>query len=202
MTTISSICVYCGSSDGAREIYREAGFQLGQAIAEAGLRLVYGGGTRGIMGAVAEGAMAHGGKVTGIIPRFLMRKEAPEAAGENLDELVVTETMHERKHALFQRSGAFVAMPGGIGTVEEIVEMMTWAQLGHHSKPMVFGNIGGYWGPMLEMMDHMMTEGFIHTANRVKPLVIDDVGGIVPAILEAAAKAEKPAGEPAVIERM
>ncbi|PHP68268.1 TIGR00730 family Rossman fold protein [Zhengella mangrovi] len=202
MTKISSICVYCGSSDGAREIYREAGFQLGQAIAAAGLRLVYGGGTRGIMGAVAEGAIAGGGKVSGIIPRFLMRKEAPEAAGNNLDELIVTETMHERKHALFQRSDAFVAMPGGIGTVEEIVEMMTWAQLGHHTKPMVFGNIGGYWGPMIEMMDHMKAEGFIHTANRVQPMVIAEVAEIVPAILAAASTAPKPAGEPAVIERM
>ena len=202
MKKVESICVYCGSSNGAAEIYREAGFSLGAAIAEAGLRLVYGGGTRGIMGAVAEGALDRGGKVTGIIPEFLVRKEAPGAAGNNLDELIITRDMHERKHALYERSDAFVAMPGGIGTLEEIVEMMTWAQLGHHTKPMVFGNIGGFWGPMVTLMDHMGTEGFIHTANRVKPLVIDEVADIVPAILKAAALAEEPAGAPAVIERM
>ncbi|MCB1382931.1 MAG: TIGR00730 family Rossman fold protein [Notoacmeibacter sp.] len=202
MKKVDSICVYCGSSNGAAEIYREAGFQLGAAIAQAGLRLVYGGGTRGIMGAVAEGALDRGGKVTGIIPEFLVRKEAPEAAGNNLDELIVTRDMHERKHALYARSDAFVAMPGGIGTLEEIVEMLTWAQLGHHTKPMVFGNVGGFWGPMVTLMDHMRTEGFIHTANRVKPLVIDEVSDIVPAILDAAAQAEAPAGAPAVIERM
>lgn len=202
MSTIESICVYCGSSNGANELYREAGFALGAAIAEAGLRLVYGGGTRGIMGAVAEGALDRGGKVTGIIPDFLVRKEAPGSAGGSLDELIVTRTMHERKHALFERSDAFVAMPGGIGTLEEIVEMMTWAQLGHHVKPMVFGNIGGFWGPMVTLMDHMRSEGFIHTANRVRPLVIDEVSGIVPAILEAAKTAGEAAGSPAVIERL
>ena len=202
MRTIESICVYCGSSNGANELYREEGFALGAAIAEAGLRLVYGGGTRGIMGAVAEGALDRGGKVTGIIPEFLVRKEAPGSAGSSLDELIVTRTMHERKHALFERSDAFVAMPGGIGTLEEIVEMMTWAQLGHHVKPMVFGNIGGFWGPMVTLMDHMSSEGFIHTANRVRPLVIDEVSGIIPAIFEAAKTAGEAAGSPAVIERL
>ena len=110
------------------------------------MRLVYGGGTKGIMGAVADGALRAGGKVTGIIPRFLINKEATETALDRLDELVVTENMHERKHKMFEKSDAFVALPGGIGTVEEIVEIMTWAQLGHHRKPIVFANIEGFLG--------------------------------------------------------
>ena len=141
MNTIRSVCVYCGSSPGRDEVYMKAGHALGRSIAEAGLRLVYGGGTKGIMGAVADGALRAGGKVTGIIPRFLINKEATETALGRLDELIVTENMHERKHTMFEKSDAFVALPGGIGTVEEIVEIMTWAQLGHHRKPIVFANV-------------------------------------------------------------
>jgi uncharacterized protein (TIGR00730 family) len=125
MSAIRSICVYCGSSPGRSEVYREAGLTLGRSLAESGLRLIYGGGTKGIMGAVAEGAIAAGGKVTGIIPHFLITKEATEQALVRLDELHVTENMHERKHMMFEKSDAFVALPGGIGTVEEIVEIMT-----------------------------------------------------------------------------
>ena len=110
-------------------------------------RLIYGGGGKGIMGAVADGALRAGGKVTGIIPRFLMTKEATQAALQRLDDLVVTENMHQRKHTMFEKSDAFVALPGGIGTVEEIIEIMTWAQLGHHRKPIVFANIGGFLEP-------------------------------------------------------
>ncbi|TIT61542.1 MAG: TIGR00730 family Rossman fold protein, partial [Mesorhizobium sp.] len=135
MNTIRSICVYCGSSPGRDETYAKAGHLLGRSIAKSGLRLIYGGGTRGIMGAVAEGALRAGGKVTGIIPRFLINREATETALNRLDELVVTDNMHERKHTMFEKSDAFVALPGGIGTVEEIIEIMTWGQLGHHRKP-------------------------------------------------------------------
>ena len=161
-------------------------------IAQAGLRLIYGGGTKGIMGAVADGALRAGGKVTGIIPRFLINKEATEAALGRLDELVVTENMHQRKHTMFEKSDAFVALPGGIGTVEEIVEIMTWAQLGHHRKPIVFGNIEGFWDPMLALIDHMRAEGFIHTAHLVKPLVVDQAEAIVPAILVAGSSVAGP----------
>ncbi len=199
MENIKSICVYCGSSPGQNEAYLDAGYRLGRAIADAGLRLVYGGGTRGIMGAVSRGTLDAGGKVTGIIPQFLIDKEAPDN-GDSLDELIVTQDMHERKHAMFERSDAFVALPGGIGTLEEIVEMMTWAQLGHHVKPMVFGNIEGFWTPMFGLLDHMKAEGFIHTANNVKPLLIDTVEEIVPAIVSAAAPSR--AGTTAAIERM
>jgi uncharacterized protein (TIGR00730 family) len=186
MNTIRSVCVYCGSSTGRDEAYLKAGRLLGRSLAKAGLRLVYGGGTKGIMGAVCEGALQAGGAVTGIIPRFLMNKEATENALGRLSELVVTENMHERKHIMFEKSDAFVALPGGIGTVEEIVEIMTWAQLGHHRKPIVFGNVNGFWNPMMALMEHMAAEGFIHTAQRVQPLVVDDPEAIVAAILTAA----------------
>ncbi|MER9234841.1 TIGR00730 family Rossman fold protein [Mesorhizobium sp. M0622] len=203
MNTIRSVCVYCGSSPGRDETYIKAGHLLGRSIAKSGLRLIYGGGTKGIMGAVAEGALKAGGKVTGIIPRFLINKEATETALHRLDELVITDNMHERKHRMFEKSDAFVALPGGIGTVEEIVEIMTWAQLGHHRKPIVFGNVGGFWDPMLTLLDHMATEGFIHTAQRVKPLVVEDPEAIVAAIMVAGSSVDAPTeGVQSVIDKM
>ncbi|MER8367161.1 TIGR00730 family Rossman fold protein [Mesorhizobium sp. M1348] len=203
MNTIRSVCVYCGSSPGRDETYIKAGHLLGRSIAKSGLRLIYGGGTKGIMGAVAEGALKAGGKVTGIIPRFLINREATETALNRLDELVITDNMHERKHRMFEKSDAFVALPGGIGTVEEIVEIMTWAQLGHHRKPIVFGNIGGFWDPMLALLDHMATEGFIHTAQRVKPLVVEDPEAIVAAIMVAGSSVDAPTeGVQSVIDKM
>ncbi|RUV37948.1 MULTISPECIES: TIGR00730 family Rossman fold protein [unclassified Mesorhizobium] len=203
MNTIRSVCVYCGSSPGRDETYIKAGHLLGRSIAKAGLRLVYGGGTKGIMGAVAEGALKAGGKVTGIIPRFLINKEASETALDRLDELLITDNMHERKHRMFEKSDAFVALPGGIGTVEEIVEIMTWGQLGHHRKPIVFGNVKGFWDPMLALLDHMAAEGFIHTAQRVKPLVVDDPEAIVAAIMVAGSSVDAPTeGVQSVIDKM
>lgn len=203
MNTIRSVCVYCGSSSGRDETYIKAGHLLGRSIAKSGLRLIYGGGTKGIMGAVAEGALKAGGKVTGIIPRFLINREATETALNRLDELVITDNMHERKHRMFEKSDAFVALPGGIGTVEEIVEIMTWAQLGHHRKPIVFGNVGGFWDPMLALLDHMATEGFIHTAQRVKPLVVEDPEAIVAAIMVAGSSVDAPTeGVQSVIDKM
>ncbi len=155
------------------------------------------------MGAVAAGAQRAGGKVTGIIPRFLMSKEATQSALQRLDNLIVTDNMHERKHAMFEKSDSFVALPGGIGTLEEIVEIMTWAQLGHHRKPMVFGNIDGFWNPMVALLDHMRGEGFIHTGHLVRPLVVDSPEAIVPAILTAAATDTVPTeGMPSVIDKM
>lgn len=202
MNLIRSICVYCGSSPGNGGDYRNAGEELGRSIAQAGIRLIYGGGTRGIMGAVAKGTLEAGGQVTGIIPRFLMNKEATEAALGRLDDLIVTDDMHQRKHTMFEKSDAFVALPGGIGTLEEIVEIMTWAQLGRHQKPMVFGNVAGFWNPMLALIDHMKAEGFIHSQHMVRPLVVAEPGRIVPAILDAAAPSADAKGDPAIIERM
>ncbi|AZO48215.1 MAG: TIGR00730 family Rossman fold protein [Mesorhizobium sp.] len=203
MNTIRSVCVYCGSSPGRDETYVKAGHLLGRSLAKSGLRLIYGGGTKGIMGAVAEGALKAGGKVTGIIPRFLINREATETALDRLDELVITDNMHERKHRMFEKSDAFVALPGGIGTVEEIVEIMTWGQLGHHRKPIVFANIKGFWDPMLALLDHMGGEGFIHTAHRVKPLVVADPEAIVAAIMVAGSSVDAPTeGVQSVIDKM
>lgn len=123
------LCVYCGSSAGNAPHYLEAAYALGEAMGRSGIRLVYGGGTRGIMGAVSDGVIRAGGQVTGIIPRFLIDMEATERELKRLDELIVTEDMHERKHKMFERSDAFVALPGGIGTLEELVEIMTWGSL-------------------------------------------------------------------------
>lgn len=183
MNKIRSICVYCGSSPGHKPDYMQAAEIIGTALGQNNIRLVYGGGTNGIMGGVAAATLKAGGQVLGVIPRFLMKREASDGDLNGLTELIVTEDMHQRKHALFENSDAFVALPGGIGTVEEIIEVMTWAQLGRHKKPIVFANIAGFWNPMLQLIEHMKSEGFIHTANLVKPLVVDRAQDIVPQIL-------------------
>lgn len=202
MNDIRSVCVYCGSNPGRDPKYREEASLLGRSIAEHGLRLIYGGGTRGIMGAVSEGCMSAGGKVTGIIPQFLMKKEATEQALGRLDELIVTDDMHQRKHAMFERSDAFVAMPGGIGTLEEIVEIMTWGQLGRHAKPVAFVSTDGFWRPMLSLLDHMKAEGFIHAAHLVSPVVVERAEDVIPTIMEQSRTAERGAGDAAVIDKM
>ncbi|KKX34421.1 lysine decarboxylase [Rhizobium sp. LC145] len=199
---IRSICVYCGSQPGRDPAYIAAGRALGKSIATHGLRLVYGGGTKGIMGAVASGVLSNGGQVTGIIPEFLVDMEATRHSLGQLDELIVTEDMHARKHTMFQKADAFVTLPGGIGTLEEIVEIMTWAQLGRHEKPMVFANIGGFWDPMLDLIQHMREQGFIHREHLVQPMVIAEVEDIVPAILEFSNGERPAAGEEAVISRL
>ena len=203
MNRIRSVCVYCGSSPGRGEAYSDAAYALGRSIAGAGLRLIYGGGTRGLMGAVSRGTMEAGGLVTGIIPRFLMSKEATAAGLGSLDDLIVTEDMHQRKHLMFERSDAFVALPGGIGTLEEIVEVMTWAQLGRHRKPIVFANVDRFWEPMMVLLDHMRAEGFVHTSHLVQPLVVDRPEAVIAAILaEAAADGVPSEGDPRVIDRL
>lgn len=173
LAVIKSICVYCGSQPGNNPQYLDAARILGQALAKADIRLVYGGGSRGIMGQVSSAALEKGGKVLGIIPKFLMPKEGEWDMEHTSLDIFVTENMHERKHKMFEESDAFIALPGGIGTLEEIVEIITWAQLGRHEKPIAFLNTGGFWDPMLELMDHMKSAGFIHTANKVRPIIID-----------------------------
>ena len=202
MPAIRSVCVYCGSSPGRSPAYEHAAERLGRAIGEAGLRLVYGGGTKGLMGAVARGCMEAGGTVTGIIPRFLMSMEASRDELRALDELVPTENMHERKHAMFERSDAFVALPGGIGTLEELIEIMTWAQLGRHEKPIVIADVGGFWRPLAVLLDHMRDEGFIHTGEKVRPHVLEEIDAIVPTILRTPAPAVVRAGDAEVIEKL
>ncbi len=201
MNTIRSVCVYCGSSPGRSPSYIAAARQLGRSIGDAGLELVYGGGTKGVMGAISDAVLAAGGKVTGIIPQFLIDMEATERELKRLDELIVTADMHERKHRMFQRADAFVALPGGIGTLEELVEIMTWSQLGQHEKPVVIANVDGFWDPLARLFDHMSEEGFLHSAERVKPIVIGDVEAIVPALLRHSGTAED-AGRDDVIARM
>ncbi len=201
MNTIRSVCVYCGSSPGRSPSYIAAARQLGRSIGDAGLELVYGGGTKGVMGAISDAVLAAGGKVTGIIPQFLIDMEATERELKRLDELIVTADMHERKHRMFQRADAFVALPGGIGTLEELVEIMTWSQLGQHEKPVVIANVDGFWDPLARLFDHMSEEGFLHSAERVKPIVIGDVEAIVPALLRHGGTAED-AGRDDVIARM
>ena len=152
------------------------------------------------MGAVAEGCMEAGGPVTGIIPNFLMGMEASRNELSSLDELITTEDMHQRKHAMFDRADAFVALPGGIGTLEELIEIMTWAQLGRHEKPIVIADLDGFWKPLLTLLDHMRDEGFIHTQNKVRPIVVERWDQIVPSILGAPAPVEE--GDEAIIERL
>jgi uncharacterized protein (TIGR00730 family) len=186
MSKINAICVYCGSSPGTDPAFVEAAQKFGKILAENGLRLVYGGGSIGLMGAVAEAVLDHGGEVTGIIPEFLTRRERPRRLAQ---ELVVTRDMHERKRTMFERADAFVALPGGIGTLEEIVEQLTWAQLGRHKKPILFANINGYWDPLLALFAHMREQQFLPDALRINFLVADDVKEILPKLRDAAREA-------------
>jgi uncharacterized protein (TIGR00730 family) len=199
---IRSICVYCGSQPGRDQSFINAGRILGKSIAENHLRLVYGGGTKGIMGAVASGVLSHGGRVTGIIPEFLMDMEATRHSLGQLSELIVTPDMHDRKHKMFERSDAFVTLPGGIGTLEEIVEIMTWAQLGRHRKPIVLVNVNGFWDPLMTLIQHMAEAGFIHTAHLVQPLVIDAAEEVVPALLAHWASEVDRDGEAGIISKL
>ena len=199
MSFVSSVCVYCGSSNGSNGNYAAAARRFGNQLARAGLGLVYGGGTWGVMGAVAAGCLEGGGRVTGIIPRFIMKREAAEGALDNISELIVTEDMHQRKHLMFGHSDAFVALPGGIGTLEEIVEIMTWAQLGQHEKPIVFANIDGFWNPLLALIEHMKAQGFVHSEHRLRPIIVEEVDDIVPALIDAGRVSE---GDQAIIGRL
>lgn len=190
MKKINSICVYCGSSPGVDSSFEAAARKLGKSMAERDIRLVYGGGTHGLMGAVAGGVMENGGKVTGIIPEFLMRQERTPDAMDQIDDFIVTQDMHTRKQLMFERADAFITLPGGIGTLEEVVEMMTWAQLGRHNKPIALANLSGFWNPFITLIDHMAEGGFLHSQNKIKPLLIDNIDAIVPAIIDAAAAKE------------
>jgi len=188
MTTLSSICVYCGSSIGARESYLEGARRIGADMAAEGVRLVYGGGDIGLMGAVARSVIEKGGEVTGIIPRFLQRRENMLT---EVEDLIVTVDMHERKRLMFERADAFVALPGGVGTLEELVEQLTWAQLGQHKKPIVLVNIDGFWTRLLGLIEHMREEGFIRPEMAVSYLVADRAEDVVPMIRERLAEVDR-----------
>jgi uncharacterized protein (TIGR00730 family) len=184
MREIRSVCVYCGSGPGRNPAYSEAARTLGGELAVHGLELIYGGGSLGLMGELARATLAAGGRVTGIIPEFLVKRERMLTDAQNI---VITRNMHERKMTMFERSDAFVALPGGIGTLEELVEISTWAQLKQHAKPIVLGNIDGYWQPLLTLFHHMREEEFIRRGLDVHFGVADRAEEIVPLVLERAA---------------
>jgi len=186
MTTIKTVCVYCGSGPGTNPRFVEAAIAFGKALAEDGIRLVYGGGSLGLMGAVAKSVLDHGGAVTGIIPEFLTNREN---ALKRVQELIVTPDMHERKRLMFEHSDAFVALPGGIGTLEELVEQLTWQQLGRHTKPVLLANIDGFWEPLLALLAHMRETEFIRPNLQVDILKAERVEDILPRLRAAAARA-------------
>jgi len=161
--TIKRICVYCGSADGLRDKYYDAAHQMGAALARADIGLVYGAGKTGLMGAVAEGALQAGGKVTGIVPVYL---NTPQLIHAGLTQLEVVENMHLRKARMSELADAFIALPGGYGTFEELFETLTWAQIGLHQKPIGLLNVLGYFDPLIELVAHALREGFIYAEHR------------------------------------
>ena len=201
MSKIKTVCVYCGSGPGTNPHFIEAAKAFGKVLAESGIRLVYGGGSLGIMGAVASSVLDHGGMVTGIIPDFLKLREN---ALKRVQEMIVTPDMHERKRQMFERSDAFVALPGGIGTLEELVEQLTWQQLGRHTKPVLLANIDGFWEPLFALLTHMRETEFIRQGLSVEILKAERVEDILPRLQTAAAQA--PAGteamEPEIARRL
>ena len=185
MSKIKTICVYCGSGPGSNPRFIEAAIALGKVLAENRIRLVYGGGSIGLMGALATSVLDHSGIVTGIIPDFLTSREN---ALTRVQELIVTPDMHERKRLMFERSDAFVALPGGVGTLEELVEQLTWKQLGRHTKPILLANIDGFWEPLLALLAHMRATQFIRPTLAVDVLKAERVEDILPRLRAAAAR--------------
>ncbi len=175
----ANVCVYCGSSDGADPATLAAATRFGTLMAEADVGLVYGGASIGVMGALARAVMVGGGRTLGVIPEFLSKAEVKMTG---LTELIVTQSMHERKQLMFERSDAFVALPGGIGTLEELVEMLTWAQLGRHNHPIILANLNGFWDPLVTLLDHMIQQKFMHSNIRRFYGVVDKVEDILPRI--------------------
>jgi uncharacterized protein (TIGR00730 family) len=198
---IRNLCVYCGSGPGTDPAFAEAARQLGKILAESGVGLVYGGGSLGLMGTLAASVIKHGGHVTGVIPEFLTGREHVMARAQ---EIVVTRDMHERKRIMFERADAFAALPGGVGTLEELVEQITWAQLGRHRKPIAIVNIGKFWDPLLSLFDHMRALAFIRPGLNFECIVVDKVEDILPkldAALRAMPKDER-RREVKTVERM
>ena len=179
---IGSLCVFCGSASGGDPNYEAAARTLGRALAERDIGLVYGGGGRGLMGTLARAVLEGGGHVTGIIPEFLTDSDVTLREAQ---EHIVVPDMHTRKRLMFERADAFVALPGGIGTLEELVEQMTWVQLARHSKPVLIADIGGFWRPLLALLAHMRGSGFINPGTETRYLVADTADEILP-LLEAA----------------
>ncbi|HET7847831.1 MAG TPA: TIGR00730 family Rossman fold protein [Pseudolabrys sp.] len=185
MGKIRSICVYCGSGPGTDPAFVTAARAFGKILAENRIGLVFGGGSAGIMGAVAKSALEHGGEVTGVIPEFLIQREHAMRDG---NKLIVTRDLHERKRKMFELADAFVALPGGVGTLEELVEQLTWAQLGRHRKPILITNIKGFWDPLRALFEHMKKLEFIRNGLQFNLLIADRVEDILPTLQAAADK--------------
>jgi uncharacterized protein (TIGR00730 family) len=183
MATIRTICVYCGSGFGSEPVFVETAAELGREMAGRGIGLVYGGGNVGLMGTVARSVLEHGGYVTGIIPDFLKSREKML---DDVQETIVVPDMHTRKRLMFEKADAFVALPGGIGTLEELIEQMTWAQLGRHTKPILLLSIAGFWKPLLVLLAHMREQGFIRPGLELNYLVAERVDEVLPMLADAA----------------
>src|SRR5882672_4635765 len=201
MSKIRTVCVYCGSGPGTDPAFMEAARRFGEIMAIDGVGLVYGGGSRGLMGAVATSVLDHGGHVTGIIPEFLQNREQTLRRAQ---EIIVTPDMHVRKQTMFDRADAFVALPGGIGTLEELVEQLTWAQLGRHKKPILILNIKGFWDPLCALLDHMRRLEFIRLELGVTLLVADKPEDVLPKLRAMAAQVteDEKQGKTETVERM
>ena len=189
MSRIKSICVYCGSGPGTNPAFMEAARRFGRILAENGIALVYGGGSAGLMGACAEAVLDHGGFVTGIIPEFLTDREHMLMRAQ---ERIITRDLHERKRLMFERADAFVALPGGVGTLEELVEQLTWAQLGRHRKPILVANIEHFWDPLRALLDHMEKLQFIRAGLNINLLVAERIEDVLPKLIEATRKLSEP----------
>ena len=185
MSSIDTICIYCGSSSGHDPAFAASASDLGKAMAQEGIRLVYGGGKNGLMGTAAKAVVANGGFVTGVIPGFLKSKEQLFTEAQ---EIIDVPDMHTRKRIMFEKADAFVALPGGIGTLEELVEQMTWAQLGRHTKPILMLDIGGFWRPLLGLIAHMRNSGFVRPEFEVNYLVAERTADVIPMLKRAAAR--------------
>lgn len=179
MPTIQSVCVYCGSAQSAKPVYKKAAQALGTALGAAGLRTVYGGGRIGLMGIVADSALAAGGEVVGIIPHHIQSREVVH---QELTELHVVESMHVRKRMMVDRSDAFVVLPGGFGTLDEMFEIVTWKQLGLHDLPVLLVDVDGYWKPILDFVAHARAEGFLADRHLGLFQVLDSVGQVLPTL--------------------
>ncbi len=188
MTQIKSVCVYCGASQISNPRFNAPTDALGAALAKAGITLVYGGGSPGLMGRVANAALAEGGKVVGVIPEHILKIEVRH---NSLTELYVVPSMHIRKQMMAERADAFVIFPGGIGTLEEAFEILTWRFLGIHDKPVIVANIDGYWDPFLRLFDHMGKEGFTRQEHRDTFVVANNVDEVM-AILKTPVESTEP----------
>jgi uncharacterized protein (TIGR00730 family) len=179
MQNIRRLCVYCGSSGAVDERYREAARELGAGLATAGIGLVYGGGRVGLMGLLADAVLAAGGEVTGIIPS---RLRDAELAHHGVTELVVVDSMHERKRLMAEKADAFAILPGGVGTLDEMFEILSWRQLELHNKPIFLVDIGGYWRPLRVLLDHIVAHGFARPETRGLLRVVPTVAALMASI--------------------